>query len=75
MNAVARATKIMGRPKGKRTERDDASVKIDRGIVGMAKMIATRRKITVAQFLSESLRPIVEREFTREMERLKGGEK
>jgi hypothetical protein len=64
--------KSKGRPK---TGRDDVTVKIDRGVIGMAKMIATRKNVTLAEYLSGLLRGPVEKDFAKEMERLKGGEK
>ena len=44
-----------GRPK--RSERDDKTVKIDRGVVEKAQLVALRRKVTLAELLSELLRP------------------
>jgi hypothetical protein len=41
-----------GRPK---SERDDVTVKIDRSLVGMAKLIATRKGVSVAELLSDLL--------------------
>ncbi len=43
------AKKSRGRPRG---ERDDAPVKLDRKLVGMAKAIATARGVSVAEYLS-----------------------
>jgi hypothetical protein len=45
----------MARVKGKRTDRDDVAVKIDRKIVGKARLIATHLGISVAELLSEML--------------------
>jgi hypothetical protein len=62
-----------GRPK--RSERDDVTVKIDRGIVSKAKMIASARNVPLAEYLSELLRPPVARDFAKEMRRIESEEK
>jgi hypothetical protein len=62
--------KSKGRPK---TDRDDGTAKVDRGVLGMAKMVAAIRKISVAEYLTGLLRGPVEKDFGKEMERLKGG--
>ena len=46
--------KAMGRPK--RSERDDVTVKLDRTIVGKAKLVATHKGVSVAELLSEVVR-------------------
>jgi hypothetical protein len=58
----------VGRPK--RSERDDVTVKIDKGIVSKAKMIASARNLPLAEYLSELLRSPVARDFAREMRRI-----
>jgi hypothetical protein len=67
-------TKRKGRPK--RSERDDVPVKVDRAIVNKAKMIATARGLSLAEYVSELLRGPVDRDFAKEMRRLEtdGGE-
>jgi hypothetical protein len=50
-------------PKSSKPKRDDKAVKIDRGVALKAKMIADTRKITVAEYLSDLLRPLVDRDF------------
>lgn len=65
------AKRKAGRPKT--SERDDVVVKVDRALVGMAKMIATARGMSLAGYLSEAARPVVEKDFAREMKRLEGG--
>jgi hypothetical protein len=57
-----------GRPK--RSDRDDATVKIDRGIVSKAKMVASARNIPLAEYLSQALRGLVVRDFAKEMRRI-----
>ena len=72
-------SRTMGRPKGrpKTSERDDVSVKIDRGIVDMARHVATHRGLSLAEVLSESLRAPVTtafREVLRDLDaRMRGG--
>ena len=51
-----------GRPKG---ERDDIAVKIDRGVAARARFVAETRGLTLAEYLSEAIRPIVERDFSK----------
>jgi hypothetical protein len=50
----------MARAKGrpKRSERDDVTVKVDRTLVGKAKLIATHRGISVAELFTEALREL-----------------
>lgn len=53
----------MARVKGKRSERDDVAVKIDRKIVGKARLIATHRGISVAELLSDLLETPVDKSY------------
>ena len=46
--------KAKGRPRT--SQRDDITVKIDRALVGQAKLVATHRGTSVAELLSELLR-------------------
>jgi predicted DNA-binding ribbon-helix-helix protein len=57
----------MGRPKG---DRDDQTVKLDRGIVEKAKFVAMRRKTTMAQLMSEILRAPIEKLYRAEVKNL-----
>jgi hypothetical protein len=59
-----------GRPKT--SERDDISVKLDRAIVGMAKNVATRKGVPVAELLSEMLRVPVGRAYAQMLRELEG---
>ncbi len=45
--------------------RDDVAVKIDRAVVAMARFVADNKKPrqSLAEYLSEALRPIVSKEF------------
>lgn len=56
--------KQRGRP---RSDRDDVSVKIDRAIVGKARLIATHEGIAggVAELLSELLRAPIDRRYAK----------
>lgn len=60
----------MGRPKGKRTERDDVSVKLDRAVVSRAKMIANYEAKYLAEYLTEILSPIIDLNYAQLMVRL-----
>ena len=51
-----------GRPKAEQV-RDDMSVKMDRTIVARARFVAELRGITLAEYLTEVVRPIVARDF------------
>jgi hypothetical protein len=56
------------------------SVKLDRGVVSRAKIVAAARGLTLAEYLSELTRGPVDRDFAKEMQRVQaetkvGGEK
>jgi hypothetical protein len=53
--AVAGTVQVMAR--------NDVTVKLDATVARKAKMIAAARDITVAEYLSEILRPIVQRDL------------
>jgi hypothetical protein len=55
---MLRMAKKTGRPKG---VRDDVTVKIDRKLASMAKVIAGRRGITAAELISEILQAPLDR--------------
>ncbi len=61
-----------GRPKS--SVRDDASVKVDRAIVGRAKLIATHRGVALAELLSESLRAPIDKAYGQMLRELNAGE-
>lgn len=61
--------KRTGRPP--KSTRDDIAVKIDRGLVARARYVADNRKVTLAEYLTEALRGVVQRDFDRAA---KGGE-
>ncbi len=60
--------KKRGRPRS--SERRDAVVKLDVTIVGKAQMIAKARGTSVAEYLSEMIRGLVNRDFLVEMKRI-----
>lgn len=52
-------------PRSNKPKRDDVPVKIDRAIWQRARVIAGERNLTIAEYLSEALRPIVDKDWTR----------
>jgi len=48
------------------TRRNDASVKIDEAVVRMARLVAEYKEITIAEYLTELIRPLVERDLQHE---------
>ncbi len=55
------AKKRTGRPKT--STRDDVVARIDRGVIAKARYVAETRKVPLAEYLSEILRPVVMRDF------------
>lgn len=53
-------TKLVGE---KAMARNDLAVKMDSGVVRKAKIVALDRNITLAQYLSEKVAPLVERDY------------
>jgi predicted DNA binding CopG/RHH family protein len=47
-------------------KRQDVTVKLDSEVVRTAKIVAAYRGLTVADYLSESLRPIAQRDLLKE---------
>lgn len=70
---VATMAKPRGRP---RSDRDDITVKVGRDVAEKAKLVALRRRITLAEYLTELLRGPVERAYKQEVRNLseEGGE-
>lgn len=58
----------MAKPK-RETKRNDVSVKLDAEIVAEAKMVAASLDITLAEYLSEMIRPLVRADLERETAR------
>jgi hypothetical protein len=46
-------------------KRDDVAVKIDRTLADKAKLVASRRGLTLAEYLTELNRPAIERDFAK----------
>ncbi|HLI57641.1 MAG TPA: hypothetical protein VKY26_11500 [Actinomycetota bacterium] len=68
---VDRSRPPMGRLKGgRRSERDDVTVKIDRQVADKAKLVALRRRITMAELLTEILRAPIDRAYRQEVGKL-----
>ena len=53
----------MGRPKGKRTERDDVTTKAERAIISKARLVAAHRGVNLAELVSDILRPAVDKAY------------
>ena len=70
MAGLAMAKKKMGRPKT--SERQDVSVKFDKTLAGMARMMALSKGVSLAEYISEASRAVIEKDFGKEMERFKG---
>lgn len=64
----SRMAKKMGRPT---TGRDDASARIDKGLLFQAKQVAGNRGVSVAEYLSELLKGPVERDYAELLKKLK----
>lgn len=63
--------KAKGRPKT--SGRNDRTAKIDAKILGWAEVVAKAQGITLAEYLSETLRAPVAKDFGRYMEQMKKG--
>ena len=61
-----------GRPKS--VERKDASVRIDRAVLGKIQWLAKDKGVTVSEYLTDLVRGPVEREFVRRSKKLQGAE-
>jgi hypothetical protein len=66
------AKKRIGRPP---LGRDDINVKIDRVLAGRAKVIAQGRGVSLAQYLSEVTKAVINRDYAQLMRELEGGSK
>jgi hypothetical protein len=67
------AKKRAGRPKT--SERQDVSIKFDRGLARKARMIAEARNVSMAEYLSEMTRPIIDRDYLKVMRELEGSDR
>src|SRR4051812_7706088 len=66
------AKKKMGRPQT--SERQDVSIKFDRTLAGKARAIAIGRGITMAAYLSDMTRPVIDRDYAKLMRDLESGQ-
>lgn len=60
-----------GRPK---TDRDDVAVKIDRTVVDKAKLVASRKGVSLAEYVTELIRGPVEKGFSQAVREMGAGE-
>jgi hypothetical protein len=74
MDGVAEMPMAKAKGKGKRSEREDVAVKIDRALVGKARLIATHRGVSVAELLSEMLRAPVDKAYAVMLRELEAGQ-
>jgi hypothetical protein len=67
-------SKPMARPKGrpKTSDRNDRTARIDATILGWAEWVARAKGVSVAEYLSETLRDRVAKDFARVMEEMGG---
>lgn len=56
----------MGRKKTpEKSRRDDVAVKVDRLLIDKARLVASRRGVTLAEYLTDLIRNPVERDFAK----------
>lgn len=72
-------TAIRDEPMAKKARRGDketptVAVKIDRAIASKARMIATDRGLNLAEYVSEALRGVVEKDWAKMVRRVGGEE-
>jgi hypothetical protein len=70
------ATLTVGREMAKKAEkgkRDDVAVKLDRALAEKAKFVASRKRTTMAEYLSEMVRSSVERDFANAVKEMGAG--
>lgn len=63
----------MARARGKKSDRDDVAVKINRTVVGKARLVATHRGISVAELLTELVRAPVDKVYAQMLRDLEKG--
>jgi hypothetical protein len=64
MMGAAMEMPSMGKQRGRpQSERNDVSVKLDRTLVGKARLVATHRGVTMAELLSEIIRGPLDRYY------------
>ena len=62
-------------PKRAGKKRDDVAVKVDRTLADKAKLIASRRGITMAEYLTDLIRGPIERDFVKTIKDMTEGGK
>ena len=65
-------SKPVGRPR-KGEERDDVTIRIERGLGGMLKILAATRGVPVAELASDFMRERLTREYGKLMREYEGG--
>jgi hypothetical protein len=65
------ARRTVGR-KSDKAKRDDVAVKMDRTLVDKAKFVASRKRITLAEYLTELNRVAIERDFGKANKEIEG---
>ena len=70
---MSMAGTAMAAPKGKRSDRDDVSVKIDRAVVSKARLIAAHQGITVAELLTTITRSPIDKAYMQMLRELEFG--
>jgi hypothetical protein len=58
-----------------KSKRDDVAVKLERLIVDKARLVASRRGVTMVEYLSDLLRNQVEKDFARTLREMEATEK
>jgi hypothetical protein len=71
MAGATMAKKKMGRPKT--SERLDVSIKFDKTLAGKARLISQGKGVSMAEYLSELTRPLIDRDYAKLMRELEGG--
>jgi hypothetical protein len=74
--ATANEERVMAKAKGrpKTSQRNDATAKVDKGILKKAKFVADSRDIPLAEYLSDVLRAPVDRDFAKAARQASEGE-
>lgn len=72
MNAMGETTvkRPMGRP---RMNREEVSVRYERGLAGKVRLIAQSKRITMSEYLSDVTRSAVDRDYAKLVKTIGGG--
>ena len=61
----------MDKPRGRpRSDRDDVTVKVDRAVIEKARHLAMRRRVTLAELLTEILKGPVEKAYAQDVKQM-----